>query len=146
MTWHTYTAQNVLITYSLNLHYQEWRWRRITINSINTFVSDHKGFYLQLLVGDLSDSKHMDRSDESYWRLRLGQRNIVEKYKTRLKKLYAEHNFLKRAQELTTKLTQSMHNDELTWLFQKIDKMDTERVSYMTAAEKYAGHPQPGGI
>ena len=24
--------------------------------------------------------------------------------------------------------------------------MDTERVGYMTAAENYAGHPQPSGI
>ena len=88
-------------------------------------VSDHNRVYLQFLGRDLFDSKHMDRSRKSYWRLRLVRRDIVEKYKTRLEKLYTEHNFLKRAQELTTKRTQATHDDELTKIFQQLDKMDT---------------------
>ena len=48
------------------------------------FVSDHKGVYLQFLTEDLFERKLMDRSHESYRRLRLGQRDIVEIYITRL--------------------------------------------------------------
>ena len=64
----------------------------------------------------------------------------------RLEKIYAEHNCLKRAQELTTKLTKTTHENELTQLFQQFDRMDMKRVSYMTEAEKYSRHPKPSGI
>ena len=56
-------------------------------------VSDHKGVYLQFLAGDLFDSKLMNRSHESYQRLRLGRRDIVERDIAKLEKLYVEHNF-----------------------------------------------------
>ena len=48
------------------------------------FISDHKGVYLQLLAHKLFDSAEMDRSHESYRRLCMGPRDIVEKYKERL--------------------------------------------------------------
>ena len=67
-------------------------------------ISDHKGAYLHFRVHDLFDSFFFDKSQASYRKLQMVQRDIVRKYITRLDILYREHNILDRATNITGQL------------------------------------------
>ena len=66
------------------------------------FISDRKGVYVQFKADDLFDTDMMDKSHASYRRLRLGRRDIVERYIVRLEQLYKEHKVLQRAEKFLT--------------------------------------------
>ena len=44
------------------------------------FITDHKGVYIRFRAQDLFDTHSMDKTHKSYRRLRLGRRDIVERY------------------------------------------------------------------
>ena len=67
----------------------------------------------------------------------------------KLEDLYKEHKILERAEAMKkTILIAHTRNDEgeLLRLFKKLDKLDGERVNYMTSAENHAGRPPPNGV
>ena len=68
------------------------------------FVSDHKGLYIQFKVSDLFDTATMDRSHASYRRLRIGRRDIVQRYISHLKDLYKNHDIWDRAEHCAQKV------------------------------------------
>jgi hypothetical protein len=80
------------------------------------FISDHKGVYVQFKADDLFDTDLMDKSHASYRRLRLGRRDIVERYILRLETLYTDHKVLERAEKIASKihglLTEDANNEE----------------------------------
>ena len=58
------------------------------------FILDHKGVYIQFRAQDLFDTQLMDKRHKSYRRLRLGRRDIVERYLEKLGELYKDHMIL----------------------------------------------------
>ena len=95
------------------------------------FITDHKGVYIQFRASDLFDTDKVDRSHEAYRRLRLGRRDIVTKYITRLEFLYAEHCILERAEELAEKEINAPTMAIQRHYFKKFHNLDLERVQYM---------------
>jgi hypothetical protein len=115
------------------------------------FISDHKGVYVQFKADDLFDTDLMDKSHASYRRLRLGRRDIVERYIIRLEELYTEHKVLERAEKIASTIHGLLKEDrnnegEIAPLFKKLDTIDKERVGYMISAENFAGKPPPNGV
>ena len=64
------------------------------------FISDHKGLYIQFKASDLFDTATMDKSHAAYRRLRMGRRDIVDRYITHLKGLYKTHDIWNKAEYL----------------------------------------------
>ena len=52
------------------------------------FISDYKGVYVQFSVDKLFDTHIKDKRHASYMKLKIGRRNIVQKYIDRLEELY----------------------------------------------------------
>ena len=107
--------------------------------------------YVQFKATDLFDTDLMDKSHASYRRLRLGRRDIVERYILRLENLYMEHKVLQRAETLSHKIHEllpdiDMNAGAITSLFKKLDILDKERIGYMISAENFAGKPPPNGV
>ena len=51
------------------------------------FISYHKGVYLQFMASDLFDTEQMDKTNESYRQLRMGRRDIVDRYVKKLEQI-----------------------------------------------------------
>ena len=68
------------------------------------FISDHKGLYIQFHSSDLFDIATMDRSHAAYRRLRMGRRDIVDRYISYLKRLYKSHDIWRRAEQWAQKV------------------------------------------
>ena len=66
----------------------------------------------------------------------MGQRGIVNKYISKLEIVYKEHNILQRAQELATKILQTIDNNNPNCFLCKFDKLDRDSIEYMHAVEK----------
>ena len=109
-------------------------------------ISDHKGLYLHFNVRDLFDSNTCDTSHASYRKLWMGRRDIVKKYIACLEKLYRDHRILERAETIVQNIQQAGDEAKVRIEFEKLDKLDAERVQYMISAENYAGKPPPNGI
>ena len=109
-------------------------------------ISDHKGVYLHFNVKDLFDSNTFDYSHASYRKLRMGRRDIVKNYITRLEALYQSHRILERAEDIVQMIQQATDGATVKKAFGKLDKLDAERVHYMISAENFAGKPPPNGI
>jgi len=110
------------------------------------FISDHKGLYIQFKASDLFDTATMDKSHAAYRRLRMGRRDIVDRYITHLKGLYKTHDIWNRAEYWAQKVLQAHTEEIANKYFKKFDKLDMERVRYMRAAETFAGAPPPNGV
>ena len=70
------------------------------IQFLQYFTMDHKGVYMRFRAQDLFDTQLMDKGHKSYRRLRLGRRDIVERYLEKLEELYEGHKILDRAEAL----------------------------------------------
>ena len=68
------------------------------------FTTDHKGVYLRFRADDLFATELMDKTHTSYRRLRLGRRDIMERYVGILEHLYKEHKILERTQAIGQEL------------------------------------------
>ena len=110
------------------------------------FVSDHKGIFIQFKAADIFDTATMDKSHASYRRLRMGRRDIVDKYITHLVGLYQEHHVWTRAEKLATRMIAASSESVTDKYFDKFDKLDQERIRYMRSAENFAGLPPPNGV
>jgi len=74
------------------------------------FISNHKGMYTHLKkAGDIFGTATMDRSHVSYRRLRIGRRDIVQRYISHLEVLYKEHRIWNRAEHLAGKASKYGH-------------------------------------
>jgi len=112
------------------------------------FITDHKGVFIQFRAQDLSDTQFIDKSHNSYRRLRLGRRDIVKRYIDKLEELYEGHKILERSEALQGKIIHAHElNDEVKVkrLFVNLDRLDRERVNYVISAEKFAGRPPSNG-
>ena len=109
------------------------------------FISDHKGVYIQFNAGDIFDTATVDKSHASYRRLRMGRRDIVERYVTRLVRLYKEHHIWERAVKLAQATVAAPTEAIKDKYFNQLDRLDQERICYMRAAENYAGLPPANG-
>ena len=113
------------------------------------FISDHKGVYIQFRAHDLFDTQLMDKSHKSYRRLRLGRRDIVERYLEKMEYRYEAHKILERAEALKgaiLKAHESHDEVEVMRLFNKLNRLDRERVNYMVSTENYSGRPPSNGV
>ena len=73
----------------------------------------------------------------------------MERYLEKLEELYEDHTILERAEALQTlnlKAHELKNEGEVMRLFTKLDRLDAERVNYMTSAENYSGRPPSNGI
>ena len=83
----------------------------------------------------------MDKRHDSYRWLRMGRRNIVDRYISKLEQFYEDNNFVTRTQNLVSKIQHATNSNTTQQLFQQFDNLDAERTRYMTAAENYVGRP-----
>ena len=110
------------------------------------FISDHKGAYIQFHAGDIFETATVDKSHASYRRLRMGRRDIVDRYITHLVGLYKEHHIWDRAVKLAQLTMEAPTAATKDKYFENFDKLDQERICYMRAAENFAGLPPANGV
>ena len=108
-------------------------------------VSDHKGVYVHFDARELFAVGTADLSHISQRKILLSHRDIVLKYITKLESLYKEHRIMPRLDKIRLQIERASTDEHRKCLFNKLDKLDVERVRLMVAAEKYAGRAPPKG-
>lgn len=88
------------------------------------FISDHRGICIQFKAGYIFDMATVDTSHASYMRLRMGKRDIVKQYITRIETIYKEHHIWTRVEELDQNTLKATTDNIKDKCFQKFDKLD----------------------